>query len=287
MDLFPNAHLEEDMDNLLQDEFDHLQWMFDGYVSLVSGSKDGFRSMTGNESYYCLHYDANQYAGNENKFTDGIKKAAQVLYENITTMLKRINQYFFGDAQKNASDAVERSEDAIAALNEMDGNAPISDDSPLRNPESLIKALDGGEEFQEVKNENSDLSKAFDRIKSAADKVKGCDTVAKLRSVYAEVQSASTGGLQSVSGALRKTLTAANSAANKLRNVTIPDEDDTPEVKNGIKEENKEASDEAKNETKKARIIGGMQNKIVAALNSISGMAKKVKEKPPASAFKG
>lgn len=271
----------------LDNDFDYLNWMFDGYVSLSEVTRDGFRSMSGNESYFCLHYDVVKYAGTEAKLTDSIKEVAQRLYTNITDMLKRISTYFFGDAQKAANDASEKAESAITALNEMEGNTPIPEDSPLRNPDNIIKSLEGGAEYNEIKDENRDLGSAMDKIRTAAEKVKACDTVAKLRTVYGEIQTASNQGIQSVGGSLRKVLSNAQQAANKLRNVKTAAEDDTPEVKAGIKEENKEASDEAKDETKKARIIGGMQNKIVAALNSVSKMAKTVKEKPAKSNFKG
>lgn len=271
----------------LDSDFDHLNWMFDGYVSLSEATRDGFRTLTGNESYYVLHYDVGQFAGTEAKLSDSVKEVAQRLYTNITDMLKKISTYFFGDAQKNADDASEKVKSAINALNEMEGNTPIPEGSPLRDPDNIIKSLDGGVEFNEVKEENSDLGSAMDKIRTAAEKVKSCDTVAKLRAVYNEIQTSSSQGLQTVGGSLRKVLSNAQQAANKLRNIKTPDEDDAPEVKAGIKEENKEASDKAKDETKKARIIGGMQNKIVAALNSVSNLAKTVKEKPVKSNFKG
>lgn len=271
----------------IEDEFDHLNWMFDGYVSLSDVTRDGFHNLTGNESFYCLHFDVIQYAGNEAKLTDSIKETAKRLYQNITDMLKRISTYFFGDAQKAASDAVDKAEDAIAAMADLEGNAPIPEDSPLRNPENIIKSLEGGTEFNEVKEENSELGSAMDKIRAAAEKVKNCDNVAKLRTVFAEIQSTASQGIQAVGGSLRKTLSNAQQAANKLNNAKVPADDDTPEVKAGIKEENKEASDEAKDETKKARIIGGMQNKIIGALNSVAKMAKTVKEKPAKSNFKG
>lgn len=270
----------------ITDDFSHVEWALDGMVSLGDVTRDGFNAMSGNESFYCLHYDA--VNGMEAKLTDNIKEVAARLYKNITDMLKRISTYFFGDAQKAAEDATSRAEDAIAALNDLEGNTPIPEDSPLRNPENLVKAMEGGTEYNEVKEENSDLGSVMDKITTAAAKVKGCDTVAKLRTVYKEVQTASGQGIQSVGGSLRKTLSNAQQAANKLRNAKVPQDDDTPEVKTGIKEENKEASDEAKDETKKARIVGGMQNKIVGTLNAVAKMAKTVKEKPPAkSNFKG
>jgi cell pole-organizing protein PopZ len=169
----------------------------------------------------------------------------------------------------------------------MDGNTPIPEDSPVRNPEGIIKSLEGGVEYNEVREENSGLSDVMDRIKAAAEKVKDCDTVAKLRAVYGEIQKTSDAGIQSVSQALRKTLSQATNAAQKLRSAKIPKEDDDAEVKTAIKQDNQVAAEEAKEETKKARIIGGMRNKIVSALNAISKNAKGLKEKPAESQFKG
>lgn len=269
------------------DELDTVDWTLDGIVSLGEITRDGFSNLSGNETYYPFYSDVFRVEGTEAKLGDSIKEVALRLYNNISDMLKKINTYFFGDAQKAANDAAEKAESAIAALNEMEGNTPIPDDSPLRNPENIIKSLEGGAEYNEIKDENSALGSAMDKIKAAADKVKGCDTVAKLRTVFAEIQSSSGQGLQAVGGSLRKTLNDAQQAANKLRNVKVPDEDAAPEVKEGIKEENKEASEEAKEGTKKARIIGGMQNKIIGALNAVAKMSKSVKEKPTKSNFKG
>lgn len=271
----------------LSDEFDQLEWAYDGYSSLLNGSQKQFDAMTGNEAYYCLHFDARQYAGNENKFTDGIKKAAQTLYKNITDMLKRINEFFFGEGQKAAENAADAAGKALEALANVDGNTPIAEDSPARDPEALLKALEGGTEFNEVKDENSELGGALDRLKSAVQKVKDCDNVAKLRAVFNEIQKTASTGVQSVSQSLRKALSAANEAANKLRSPKVPEEDDTGEVKTGIKQENQEVVAEAKDETKKARIIGGVRNKIVSVFNSLTKLCKSIKETPAKSEFKG
>lgn len=271
----------------LNDEFDQLDWAFDGYSSLLNGSKEQFSAMSGNESYYCLHFDANQYAGNENKFTDGIKKAAQTLYKNITDMLKRVNEFFFGEGEKAAESAAQAAGKALEALSNVDGNTPIADDSPVRDPETLLKALEGGTEFNEVKEDNSELDGALEKLRAAVAKVKDCDTVAKLRTVLSEVQKSANTGVQTVAQSLRKALSAANEAANKLRSPKVPEEDDTGEVKTGIKQENQEVVEAAKGETKKARIIGGIRNKIVSVFNSLTKACKSIKETPAKSEFKG
>lgn len=271
----------------LDNDLDHLDWMFDGYASLLNGSKESFDAMTGNEAYYALHYDANQYAGTENKFTDGIKKAAQALYNSITTMLKRISEYFFGDGEKAAEAASDNAEKTVDALMKMDGNTPIPEDSPARNPEALVKSLEGGVEYEEVKEENSDLDRVITSVKSAAEKVKSAATVGQLRQVYGEIQKNANVGIQVVGKSLKTTLGKANTAAQKLRSAKVPGEDDAAEVKTAIKQENQEAADEAKDETKKARIIGGVRNKLVATLTAMTANAKGLKEKPVESSFKG
>lgn len=270
----------------LHEELDLLEWTLDGYSSLLDTSKQ-FAAMSGNEAYYEFHYLAFQHAGMEANVIDGIKKAAATLYQNITDMLKRINEYFFGEGEKAAQDAANGADEALDALNEVDGNTPIPDGSPARDPEALLKALEGGTEFEEVMKENSDLDNALDRIRTAAQKVKDCDTVAKLRSVYTEIKSAADSGTQAVANSLRKTLSKATDAANGLRNPKLPKDDDTPEIKASVKQENQENIDEAKDETKKARIIGGVRNKIVGAYNSLSKLSKTIKENPAKSEFKG
>ncbi|QGH71952.1 hypothetical protein N1M2_89 [Klebsiella phage N1M2] len=272
----------------LDADFDYLDWCYDGMESLLNNSsRSYFQGMMGGESFYCLHLDANNYAGMEDKFSDGIKKAARTLYDNIINMLKRIREYFFGDGEKAADDAQANAESSISALMEMSGDTPIPEDSPARNPENYIKSLEGGVEFNELKEENGALSSALDKVKAAAMKVKDAKTVGQLRSVYTEIGKAATAGNRVVTETLRSTVSAAEQAARKLQNAKIPKEDDTSEVKAAIKAENSEVSAKAKEETKKARLVGGVRNKFVGALNSISRMSKGVKEKPVEPKFKG
>lgn len=272
----------------LDADFDYLDWCYGGMESLLNNhTQADFKAMMGGESYYCLHLDASNYAGMEDKFADGIKKAARTLYDNITNMLKRIREYFFGDGEKAADQAQANAEATIGALMEMRGDTPIPEDSPARNPDTYIKPLEGGVEFNELKDENTALGTAIDKVKSAAMKVRDAATVAQLRSVYTEIGKAATAGNKVVTDTLRKTLGAAEQASRKLQNAKIPKDGDTAEVKSAIKAENAEVVAEAKEETKKARLVGGVRNKFVGALNAISRTAKGVKEKPVEPKFKG
>lgn len=272
----------------LDADFDYLDWMYDGMESLLTKSTQvDFKSMMGGESHYCLHLDASNYAGMEDKFSDGIKKAARALYDNINNMLKRIREYFFGDGAKAAEQAQANAESTINAMSDLRGDTPIPEDSPARNPDNYIKALEGGVEFNELKEENSGLGSAIDKVKAAAMKVRNATTVNQLRAVYAEIGKAATAGNTVVAETLRKTLGAAEQASRKLQSAKVPKEGDTPEVKAAIKEENSEITEKAKEETKKARLVGGVRNKFVGSLNALSKMAKSVKEKPEEPKFKG
>lgn len=272
----------------LDNDFDMLNWMYSGMESLLcTDQQTHFKSMTGNESYYCLHFDANQYAGVENKLSDGIKKAAATLYANISDVLKRVREYFFGEGEKAAEASVDNTDAVVDALSELRADTPIAADHPSRNPENYVKSLEGGTEFQELKKENNDLGSMLDKLKLTAEKVKDCDTVGKLRTVYAEMAKTGSNGIQTVSSVLRKTLSNAESAAGKLRSPKIPEDDDTGEVKAGIKQDNQEAISNAKEETVKARLVGGVRNKVVGTLNAISKFGKSIKEKPTESKFKG
>lgn len=276
------------MTTSLDADFDYLDWCYGGMESLLNNpSRSYFQGMMGGESFYCLHLDANNYAGMEDKFTDGVKKAAKTLYDNISKMLKRIREYFFGDGEKAAEEAQRNAESSISALMEMSGDTPIPEDSPARNPDNYIKSLEGGVEYNELKDENTALGTAIDKVKSAAMKVKDAKTVGQLRSVYTEIGKAATAGNRVVTDALRSTLAAAEQASRKLQSAKIPKEDDAGEVKAAIKAENSETAATAKEETKKARLVGGVRNKFVGALNSISRMSKGVKEKPVEPKFKG
>lgn len=272
----------------LDNEFEKLDWMFSGMESLLCTDKQSqFDSMTGNESYYALHFDANSYAGNEASIGEGIKKAASTLYSNIIDIIKRVREYFFGEGEKAAENAVGKAEGTVDNLSELRADTPIAADHPSRNPENYIKSLEGGTEFEELKKDNADIGSMLDKLKSTASKVTGCDTVGKLRAVYAEMTKAGNSGIQTVSSTLRKTLSSAESTARKLKSPSIPKDDDTPEVKAGIKQENQEVITEAKADTVKARLVGGVRNKVVGTLNAISKFGNGIKEKPAEPKFKG
>ena len=276
------------MTTSLDAEFTYLDWCLDGMESLLNDSSPQFfESLTGAESYYCLHLDAKQYAGMENKFAEGAKKAAKALYDNIMGVLKRIREYFFGEGEKAAEEAQTKAEDSVAAMMDMDANTPVPEDSPARNPDNYVKALEGGAEFNEVKEDDTKLAGALERVKSAALKVRDCDTVGKLRTALIEIGKATNSGNEAVKGALRATLSEAEKAAGKLRSVKVANDEDAAEVKTAVKQENQEATTEAREETKKARIVGGIRNKFVSTMNAISKYSKTVKEKPEESKFKG
>ncbi|EBY9764018.1 hypothetical protein D5W64_12970 [Salmonella enterica subsp. enterica serovar Saintpaul] len=276
------------MTTSLDADFDYLDWAYGGLESLVSNpSQAFFNSLSGAESYYCLHLDAKQYAGMENKFIEGAKKAAKALYDNIMKVIKRIREYFFGEGEKAAEDAQSKAEESVSNMSELPNATPIPEDSPARNPDNYVKSLEGGAEFGEVKEENSALASAIEKVKAAALKVRDCDTVGKLRPVLIEIGKATNAGNEAVKSALRTTLSEAEKAAGKLRNVKAAEDDDTGEVKAAVKSENQANMNEAREETKKARIIGGIRNKFVSSMNAISKYANSIKEKPEESKFKG
>lgn len=274
--------------NQLENDFDHLNYLLGGMESLLQGKTlSEFDAMTGNESYYALHLDAKQFAGFENAFTDGIKKSAKQVYDTIVDVLKRIREYFFGEGEKAAETAEDNAKETVDALLEMSGDTPIPEDSPALNPDAYIKALEGGTEFNELKENDSVLGSSIDKVKAACLKVRDCKTVGQLRNTYAEIVKAAIAGNAAVTNSLRKTVGSADAAANKLRNPKVPAEDDPAEVKNAIKAENKEIVDDARAETAKARLIGGIRNKFVNSLNAVSKLAKGIKEKPTEPKFKG
>lgn len=276
------------MKTSLDADFVYLDWAYGGLESLISNpSQSFFNSLSGSESYYCLHLDAKNYAGMENKFIEGAKKAAKALYDNIMKVIKRIREYFFGEGEKAAEDAQSKAEESVSNMAELSDATPIPEDSPARNPDNYVKSLEGGAEFGEVKEENSSLASAIEKVKAAALKVRDCDTVGKLRPVLIEIGKATNAGNEAVKGALRATLSGAEKAAGKLRDVKAAEDDDAGEVKTAVKSENQANMNEAREETKKARIIGGIRNKFVSSMNAISKYANSIKEKPEESKFKG
>lgn len=275
------------MSNPIDDDFIHLEWIFDGLENLIVNPVPSFSQLTGNESHFVLFDEAWRLGGCENKFWDGVKSTGRRLFEQIQDMLKRIRDFFFGEGEDTAKASLDKAMNSVTAMMKLGGSAPIPADSPMRDPDTYIKPLEGGVEFEEVKEENRALATSIAKVKSIAQNVKGADTVSKLRAVYAEMGKAAAAGINSVSVALKPTLTKAERAAGKLRNIKLPKDNDPGEVSEAIRIEYSENSREAKEQTKKARIIGGIRNKFVGTLNQISAQSKRIKDNPPKSKFRG
>lgn len=220
-------------------------------------------------------------------YMESVKKVAQNLYKNLMDMLKRVREYFFGEGEQAAVDAAKNATEAVEALNEMQGGAPISDDAAARDPNVFMKALQGGAEFQEILKEYPDLANAIEKVRKSATDIGNSTTVATIRTKYAELIKNANTGIQTVSGTLKRALSEAEKKTGELKNPKTPNESDTTEIKDGVKQENSAMIDAAKEETKKVRLIGGIRNKLVAALNAVSTQSKTVKDKPPQSKFKG
>lgn len=271
--------------NKLDQEYEYMDWCFNGYESMVNGSYSNFKSMTGNESFYVLHMDA--YAGNENKVMEQIKQTAIRLYENIMATLKRVKEYFFGDGQKAAEDAAASAKQSVDAMDGLRGDAPIPENHPARDPETYIKALEGGTEFQETMKENSDVDSAINRVTKVFQNVKNAATVGQLRAIMNTATGEIDKGVRVVADSMRKSLSEAEKKAAALKKPKMTKEGDAPEVTTAVKQENTEATTEAKDATAETRILGGVRNKFVGVYNAMASNIKKVNDNPPKSDFKG
>lgn len=269
----------------IDSEFTYLDWMISGHESLVNGDGLNFSSMTGNESFYCLHMEA--FAGNEASIMDSIKQTAARLRDNIKATLKRIRDYFFGEGAEASERASDNAEKTLEDMGGIRQDAPVSDKNPARDSEAYIKPLEGGTEFQEMLKKYPEVGKVFEHLKEVGSKVSSSNTVGSLRNAMSTLKIESDKGVKVIENALRDALKAAEKATGKLNSPKIPKEDDEPEVKEAIKQENTENSQEAQDQTKLARLIGGARNKVVSVYTSISTNAKKIKEEPPKSDFKG
>lgn len=274
-------------ENNIESGFEFVNWSLSG-AEAINAALEGPGTLSGNESYYVLHLDAEAYAGTEaNKYVDGLKDAAKRLYTQVTDMLKRIREYFSGEGKAAADAQVEEAKRVSEVLTKMTPSTPIPDDHPARNPETYIKSLEGGADFQELIAEDSTLKNAMDKVSRAFAPVKNAATVGQLKGAYAQAIKASEDAIKAISTSLDKKVRSAEQAANKLRNPKVPKESDPAEVSAGVKQESQEAMEQAKTETRQARIIGGMRNKVVAALGNIQSATKGLKEKMPKSKFKG
>ena len=300
----------------LDADFDMINWTLGGLESILNEEYD-FHSMTGNESYYCYHYDvwsgleavttesikatmssttnkvsegakeiSSQARAKARKYADSVKKIAQGLWKNLIDMLKRIREYFFGEGEEAAIAAAKEASEAVEAMNEMQGDVAVADDAQAKDPNVFMKALQGGVEFQELLKEHPALGQAIAKVEAASKKIGESKNISKLRQGYAELIKNANSGISEVTKVLRTQLSEAEKVVNNLKNPKTPGDGETPEVKESIKQENSQIINQAKEDTKKARLIGGVRNKLVAALNAISTQSKTVKDKLPQSKFK-
>lgn len=297
-------------------EFDMINFTLGGLESILNTEHD-FASMTGDESYYCYHYDCwagveaittetikSTVTSNVNKaadktreaaskakekaraYADSVKKIAQGLFKNLMDMLKRIREYFFGEGEEAAVEAAKNASEAVEALNEMRGDAPIADEAQAKDPNIFMKALQGGTEFQEILKEYPAIGSAISKVEASAKAIGESNTVGTLRQGYGTLIKNANSGIQEITKVLRTQLSAAEKTVNNLKNPKTPGDADASEVKDGIKQENTQLIEQAKEDTKKARLIGGVRNKLVAALTAISTQSKTVKDKLPQSKFR-
>lgn len=280
---FPKMTLNE---NSLDSEFAVVEWGLAGIES-INNAIHSNGTLAGNENYYCLHLDALSGMEAGNKYIDTIKEAGKRLYDQVTDMLKRIREYFAGEGKAAADAKLNEAKATTDGLGKMNPSAPLGDDHPARNPDTYIKDLEGGVDFNELIEEDSQLRGAMEKVRRAFEPVKNAKTVGQLRAVYAQAIKASEDAIRVVSSSLDKKVRAAEAAASKLRNPKTPKDGDPKEVSDAVKQENQEATDTAKTETRQARIVGGMRNKIVAALGHIQSSSRGLKDKMPKSKFKG
>ncbi|AEV89553.1 hypothetical protein OBP_116 [Pseudomonas phage OBP] len=275
-------------ENNIDNEFQVVQFHLDGCEALNNAINSN-ATLAGNESYLHLHLDALSYSGMEagNKYIDSLKEAGKRLYKEVTDMLKRIREYFSGEGKDAADARLNEAKETSDALGKMTPTAPLPDDHPARNPDTYIKDLEGGVDFNELIEEDSKLRGAMEKVRRAFEPVKNAATVGQLRAVYAQAIKASEDAINVISRSLDEKVRKAEAAASKLRNPKTPKDTDPKEVSDAVKQENQEATNTAKIETRQARIVGGMRNKIVAALGHIQSSGRGLKAKMPKSKFKG
>lgn len=271
----------------MESDFDHTIDLLDGYKSMITREELTFAALNGSEAYTLSVMKLHGFAGTES-WVDTIKKAAETFYKTIKETLKAIKDYFLGDGAKQVEEAGDRAKEAVVAMAELDHDAPIPDESKVRNPLSYFKGIQESVDLEELFKEYPNVKAAMDKIQTTVGKVKESDTVAKLGGVYQEMRTNAASAADAITQAIQKALSNAEKSAEEVRKVNpSPVEDSPKEVQDGFKEEHKQNVEKAKEETKRAKALSGMRTKITSLLNSITSNAGAVKTEKKESAFKG
>lgn len=280
-------------DYLAELENDRLENLEDGIVESRE-VVEGFETINKQLNYYegvVLSFDASELiSGMEgSNIIDSIKKAGTIAYETIMATLKSIKEYIQGDSEEQIKATIASCREVMDGVKSIDPNTPIKE-GPITKATTYFKSMLGSPKVVqtlESDDDCKDIQSELEQIKTISEGASNCKTAGELSKFFDSLGKATVETINRVTDTLNRKLTEAEKNANQLRNPKLPKESDPAEVAQGVKQENKEVSDEAKAITKTCQTLTSIRNGLASVLTSIKTNAGKIKETKVESEFKG
>lgn len=271
-----------------EEELEHAETVLTGYSNMLSADELEYAALAGVEAYSYATLSLYGYSGMES-WVENMKKGAEAAYKAIIETLKKIKEFFMGDGKRQADEASKKAEEAVNALAELDGNAPIPDEAKSRNPLSYFKGVQESVDLEELYAKHPTVKSALEKIEASVSRVKNAEVVSQMGAVYQDIRKQASAAAEVIGGVISKALRDGEAAANKMRKVDVSSnaESSPPEVQAAKKEEHKANVDEAKEQTKQSRLLASLRTKVVSTLNSLSSVAGSIKGEAKESEFKG
>lgn len=274
-------------------ENDRLENLEDGIVESRE-VVEGFETINKQLNYYegvVLSFDASELiSGMEgSNIIDSIKKAGTIAYETIMATLKSIKEYIQGDSEEQIKATIASCREVMEGVKSIDPNTPIKE-GPITKATTYFKSMLGSPKVVqtlESDDDCKDIQSELEQIKTISEGASNCKTAGELSKFFDSLGKATVETINRVTDTLNRKLTEAEKNANQLRNPKLPKESDPAEVAQGVKQENKEVSDEAKAITKTCQTLTSIRNGLASVLTSIKTNAGKIKETKVESEFKG
>lgn len=280
-------------DYLAELENDRLENLEDGIVESRE-VVEGFESINKQLNYYegvVLSFDASELiSGMEgSNIIDSIKKAGTAAYEVIVGTLKSIKEYIQGDSEEQIKATIASCREVMEGVKSIDPNTPIKE-GPITKATTYFKSMLASPKVVqtlETDPDCKDIQSELEQIKTISETVTNCKTAGELSKFFDSLGKSTVETINRVTDTLNRKLAEAEKQANQLRNPKLPKESDPAEVAQGVKQENKEVSDEAKAAAKTCQTLTSIRNGLASVLTSIKTNAGKIKETKVESEFKG
>lgn len=270
----------------LESSFNHLEAVLGGYEDILSREVLDMGSVTGAEQYTLTTLSLHGVSGNE-ALSDQLKNAAKVVYDTIMATLKKIKDFFTGEGKKSADDAEKRADESLEALAKLDGNGPIPEGAGVLNEDKYMNKVKENAGLAKLFASHPKIKTAYEKLEGSISRIKNSKTIANIGAAYQGAIADTKSAMKTVQSELSTALAEAEKAAKDVQNPKEAKADDPSEIKQSVKEEQKQKTAVAKEKTSAAQLLGSAQTKLTSLLNTISNGISSVGTAKPKSEFKG